>query len=98
MYNMVTIVEKAIFYSWNLLKEKLNVLTKKKKKIKMQDGRFLTRWEESFHHADLYQITTMSVLNILQFISQLHINKAKKIWRQVQYECDWYLKVNNYKD
>ena len=98
MYNMVTIVEKTIFYSWNLLKEeKLNVLTKKKKK-KMREGGFLNRWEESFHHADLYQITTMSILNILQFISQLHINKAKKIWRQVQYECDWYLKVNNYKD
>ena len=64
----------------------------------MGDGGFLTRWEESFHHADLYQITTMFILSILQFTSQLHIKKAKQIWGQVQYECDWYLKVNNYKD
>ena len=36
------------------------MFSSKKKKIKMRDGGFLTRWEESFHHADLYQITQCS--------------------------------------
>lgn len=60
---METTVENTVLYNWHLLRE-YNMFSQEFYIFKMD---MLTGWEAYFYNIYVYEITTMHILNILQF-------------------------------
>lgn len=91
LYNMVSIVGNTILYNWNFLTEvKLKYSQIQTKNVKQLWWCVLTRWEEFFHSAHVYQIITMHILNFLQlYLSILSLKGEKRKYKSytMGYDC-----------